>query len=161
MAMVEGVEPDEEQRQHAAPTRWQRMHHQLHRNRALRLTTKILVTVVGSVVILAGIVLSGPGIPGPGVVVILAGLAILATEFEWADRWLKTLKRKALAARDRAAQMDPAVRRRRLLITLAVTTVLVAAVVAYLLWRDWPGWSISLWDRAQGIAGFLPELPGM
>jgi tellurite resistance protein TerC len=34
-------------------------------------------------------------LPGPAMVVIPAGLAILATEFVWAQRWLKYLKRRA------------------------------------------------------------------
>lgn len=31
-------------------------------------------------------------LPGPALVVIPAGLGILAIEFEWARRWLRTLK---------------------------------------------------------------------
>jgi tellurite resistance protein TerC len=48
---------------------------------------RIVVFVVGGTVLLTGVVmLTGPG---PGVLVILAGLAILAAEFAWARRWLK------------------------------------------------------------------------
>ena len=46
---------------------------------------KVAVGIVGSIVLLAGIALLV--LPGPAFLVIPAGLAILATEFEWAKRW--------------------------------------------------------------------------
>jgi tellurite resistance protein TerC len=46
---------------------------------------KIVVGIVGSIVVLIGIALIV--LPGPAFLVIPAGLAILATEFEWAKRW--------------------------------------------------------------------------
>ena len=48
---------------------------------------RVVVLVVGPTVLLAGIVMIDT--PGPAVVVIPAGLAILAIEFVWARRWLK------------------------------------------------------------------------
>lgn len=41
-------------------------------------------------------------LPGPAVVVIPIGLTILATEFVWARRLLKTIKKKAGEFKDRA-----------------------------------------------------------
>lgn len=55
---------------------------------------KLVVLVVGVSVILVGIVMLV--VPGPGTVVIPAGLAILATEFIWARRLLKRLKKAAV-----------------------------------------------------------------
>ncbi|HEX7862457.1 MAG TPA: PGPGW domain-containing protein [Verrucomicrobiae bacterium] len=46
---------------------------------------KILVGIVGTIVVLIGLALIV--LPGPAFLVIPAGLAILATEFEWAKRW--------------------------------------------------------------------------
>jgi hypothetical protein len=60
-----------------------------------RATWRVLIAIAGSVVILVGALLSVPGIPGPGVVVMLAGLAILATEFAFARRLLHRLRDKA------------------------------------------------------------------
>jgi tellurite resistance protein TerC len=34
-------------------------------------------------------------LPGPAIVVIPAGLAILATEFAWARRWLRIIRKSA------------------------------------------------------------------
>jgi len=63
--------------------------------RARRIVWRALILIAGSAVILAGVVLSLPGIPGPGVVVILAGLALLATEFAFARRLLQRLRERA------------------------------------------------------------------
>lgn len=44
--------------------------------------------VVGGLLLLAiGAVLALPGVPGPGVVLIVAGLGVLGSEFRWAYRW--------------------------------------------------------------------------
>lgn len=49
--------------------------------------------VVGMTVLLIGIALLV--LPGPAFVVIPIGLAILATEYAWARRWLRTLRESA------------------------------------------------------------------
>ena len=46
--------------------------------------------MIGGTVVLIGIALLV--LPGPAIVVIPAGLAILATEFLWARRWLDKVK---------------------------------------------------------------------
>ncbi len=51
---------------------------------------RIVVAVVGSSVLLLGIVMLVT--PGPAIVVIPVGLAILAIEFVWARPWLKKLR---------------------------------------------------------------------
>lgn len=40
-------------------------------------------------------------LPGPATVVIPAGLAILATEFVWARKWLKRAKEMAVSAAEK------------------------------------------------------------
>jgi uncharacterized protein (TIGR02611 family) len=122
-------------------------------------TTKVVVTLVGSAVLAAGLVMMVT--PGPGLVGIVAGLAILATEWEWADRWLSGARRKLHQARMAAEAMDPRVRRRRILLGAAVAAALAVTVTTYLVLADWPAWSVSAWDRAQSFLGFLPDLPGM
>jgi tellurite resistance protein TerC len=68
---------------------------------------RIVVAVVGASVTLLGIIMIVT--PGPAIVVIPAGLAILAIEFVWARRWLRKLRlmisRRAQELRgDRAEQ---------------------------------------------------------
>jgi uncharacterized protein (TIGR02611 family) len=71
---------------------------------------RIAVTIAGFAVLLAGVVLLV--LPGPGWLLIFIGLAILATEYVWAQRLLKTAKRKAEQAKDavlrkKAAKQPP------------------------------------------------------
>ena len=47
------------------------------------------VVALGFLIVLVGIVLSGPGVPGPGIAVILVGLGFLALEFDRAERLLE------------------------------------------------------------------------
>lgn len=145
-----------------APQRWhrvKRVHGHLHRNRVLSATTKIIVTVIGVLVIVAGIIMLVA--PGPGLVAIVAGLAILATEWSWAERWLTKARDKLDEARKAAMEMDPDVRRRRIILTAGLTALAAAAVIGYLVIFDWPEWAVDLWGKLQSWFGFLPDLPGM
>ena len=56
--------------------------------------------VFGVLIVLVGVVLSGPGVPGPGILVILMGLSFLALEFDRAERLLE----RAIVWADRAAE---------------------------------------------------------
>ena len=47
-------------------------------------TRKLVVTVVGVVLLVAGV--AALVLPGPGLLLLLAALVVLATEFEWAER---------------------------------------------------------------------------
>lgn len=55
---------------------------------------KIFIAVIGFTILLIGIVMIL--LPGPAIIVIPIGLAILATEFVWAKLLLRRLKRKIL-----------------------------------------------------------------
>jgi uncharacterized protein (TIGR02611 family) len=59
---------------------------------------RVAVTIAGFAVMLAGVALLV--LPGPGLLVIIAGLAILATEYVWAQRLLRIAKEKANQAKD-------------------------------------------------------------
>jgi uncharacterized protein (TIGR02611 family) len=58
---------------------------------------KLIVGLVGGTVLLVGIALLV--LPGPGIPIVLAGIAILATEFVWARRALRNAKDTATKAR--------------------------------------------------------------
>jgi tellurite resistance protein TerC len=51
---------------------------------------RIVITVLGTTVLLIGLLLVF--LPGPAVIVIPAGLAILGVEYAWARRWLDLVK---------------------------------------------------------------------
>jgi uncharacterized protein (TIGR02611 family) len=59
----------------------------------LRQARRLVVTVVGFTVLLIGVAMLV--LPGPAVVVVPLGLAILATEFVWAGRLLNRLRQTA------------------------------------------------------------------
>jgi uncharacterized protein (TIGR02611 family) len=74
------------------------------RQSALRVARKVAIGVAGGSVLLAGIALLF--LPGPAIVVIPIGLAILATEFVWARRLI-------LVGRDQLRRALQWARRRR------------------------------------------------
>ncbi len=55
---------------------------------------RIVVTIIGGTVVIFGMILIVT--PGPAILVIPAGLAILGTEYAWARRWLR--KARSMAA---------------------------------------------------------------
>lgn len=67
----------------------------------LRLLRRFVIFLMGGSVLLVGIAMIV--LPGPAVVVIPAGLAILATEFLWARRILRRMKEIIDRGRQRAA----------------------------------------------------------
>lgn len=92
-------------------------------NKAKRHAKRVAVGVMGGLVLLVGIV--AIPYPGPGWLIVFAGLAILATEFDWAgrllerarsqyDRWVSWLKRQHWSLQ---------------LLVLAFTGLVVAATV--------------------------------
>jgi len=58
------------------------------------------VTVAGVALLAVGVVLMV--LPGPGLLLIVAGLAVLATEYAWAHRLLKRAKKQAEVAQQAA-----------------------------------------------------------
>lgn len=74
-----------------------------------RNSRRMAITIVGFVLILAGIV--GLALPIlPGWLLIIGGFAVLATEYAWAERALDLAKQKAKAT---AAKARSKMRRRR------------------------------------------------
>lgn len=53
----------------------------------LQHTVRATRIVIGIVLIVLGILLSLPLVPGPGLLLVFGGLTVLSTEFEWARRW--------------------------------------------------------------------------
>ncbi len=73
----------------------------------IKIVKRVIVSVVGATVLLIGVALLV--LPGPAFIVIPVGLAILATEYAWARRWLKKVRRIAgnvVSGRDRATVRD-------------------------------------------------------
>lgn len=55
-----------------------------------KLARQIVIGVIGGTILLGGIIMMVT--PGPGILIVLLGLAILAVEFAWARIWLNKVK---------------------------------------------------------------------
>jgi uncharacterized protein (TIGR02611 family) len=76
----------------------------------IKIVKRVIVSVVGATVLLIGVALLF--LPGPAFIVIPIGLAILASEYAWARRWLRKVRRMAsdvVSSRSRTTSKDSAV----------------------------------------------------
>ncbi|WP_336210289.1 TIGR02611 family protein [Nonomuraea sp. LPB2021202275-12-8] len=88
------------------------------------LTLKIVIGVIGTLMVVGGLVMVP--FPGPGWLVVFAGLAVLATEFHWAHRVLEFGKRTLHAWTEWYKRQGWTVR-----IIVAIVTLVAAAVIVY------------------------------
>jgi uncharacterized protein (TIGR02611 family) len=77
---------------------------------SLRQVRRVAIAVMGGTLLLVGVALLV--LPGPGLVVLALGLALLSVEFAWARVWLKRVKQKAGEMRAGAARYVPLLRQR-------------------------------------------------
>jgi uncharacterized protein (TIGR02611 family) len=75
-------------------------------DRTYKVARRIAIAVLGSTVLAVGIALIV--LPGPAIVVIPIGLAILSVEFAWARMWLKKARRSisSQSAESRASRAE-------------------------------------------------------
>ena len=71
---------------------WRTVLNRIFENKPYKIVRKIVIAIVGVSVLLIGAAMIF--LPGPAIVVIPVGLAILATEFAWAKVLLNKLKEK-------------------------------------------------------------------
>lgn len=104
------------------------------RHKQRHIVHRIAVVIFGFFVVLAGIVLSGPGVPGPGFLVILIGLGFLALEFDRAERLLE----RAIVWGERAAERAEQTSTLQRVLAGAVGALAAAAFVAVAVLWDVP-----------------------
>lgn len=73
-----------------------------------RATRMVATTVTGAVLLVAGLVMLVT--PGPGLLAVAAGLAVLAREFAWARRLLDRVRVRLTQPRFRRRERRPAIR---------------------------------------------------
>ena len=108
----------------------QKLHKRKQRHRERPRVVRWGVVVVGVLITLAGIVMTGP-IPGPGFLVIPFGLALLALEFSWAERLLEKAVVWADGARAKAANRSKG---EKIASGVAIAAGIAAFVTAAVLW---------------------------
>jgi len=109
----------------------ERLRERRERHRQRHKIYRIAFAIVGALIVLAGLALSLPGVPGPGLLLAAVGLGMLALEFDRAERLLE----KLLVRLERVAeQASNASRTKKLAGGLVAAAVAAAAVVAVVVW---------------------------
>lgn len=67
---------------------------------AYRVARRVVIAVIGGTIVLLGVAMLV--LPGPGLLTIIGGLAILGLEFAFARRWLKRARQTTRQAADKA-----------------------------------------------------------
>ena len=101
---------------------------------------RIALEMVGWLLVAAGI--AALVLPGPGLLMLFAGLVILSQEYEWAERRLEPVKKKAL--RGAAEGVENWVR-------IAMSTVLGVGLVACGVLWVWSPAAPSWWPLAESL----------
>jgi uncharacterized protein (TIGR02611 family) len=86
-------------------------------------TKRIVVLFLGTAVLVAGVLMLV--LPGPGIIVIILGFAILATEFAWAERALDRTTSKAASAASKVSDNKNG----RLLLAVSGVAMLIGGAV--------------------------------
>ena len=102
----------------------------------MHLLKRFAVTIVGAALLLVGAAMMV--LPGPGILLIVGGLAVLATEYVWAQRLLKRARSKAEEVQE-AAVASPVRTAGTVLFGVGMLAVGVAMLVARDV--DLPFWS--------------------
>ena len=122
-------EPASEQRYQPHPPRWLRpIRDGVRRLPAGATIWRVLIGVVGAIVVVIGLLLIP--LPGPGWALVFVGVAVWATEFEWAYRLLQFGRRVLADWTDWIKRQSLVVR-----LLLGLVGLLVLAGLAYLGWR--------------------------
>jgi uncharacterized protein (TIGR02611 family) len=79
--------------------------------------------IAATLVLLAGIILSLPLVPGPGLPLIAVGLAMLALEFTWAERLLRRIAHRIEQVEERIGWIG--------IVALLVVALAVGAALVY------------------------------
>ena len=122
----------------------------IRRNPVGRQVYRVVVGVVGTAIVVLGLVLIP--FPGPGWLIVFAGLAVLATEFTWAQRLLDYARRRVGEWTAWLGRQNGVV---RALVVLAIFLVVLA--IFWLLFRlsGVPTW---LPDVAEDLVRRAPGL---
>ena len=127
MAMEEAAPPDDENRHELLI----KLRERKLRHKQRHLVYRVAVAILGFLTILAGGIMSAPGVPGPGIAVMLIGLGFLALEFERAERLLE----RAVVWGERAKERAAATSRGQRILSGGLAVLVVAGfLVAAVLW---------------------------
>lgn len=106
----------------------------------MKAVKRVGLEVVGWVMVLAGI--AAMVLPGPGLLLLFGGVAVLSQQYEWAERRVDPLKFYALRAAAEGVETWP-----RIIMSSLGVLGLAAAGVLWAISPDVPGW----WPLPDGL----------
>lgn len=119
---------------------------------------RILFEVLGWLLLVVGI--AALVLPGPGLLLMFAGLAVLSQQYEWAERWVDPVQFRALKGAAESVETWP-----RIVASILFSLVLIGCGVLWIVDPDAPTWwplDDSWWlpggvwtGVTQVVSGFL------
>ncbi len=118
---------------------------------------RLTLEVVGWLLVVAGI--AALVLPGPGLLMLFGGLAVLSQQYEWAERRLDPVKYRALKGAAESVETPL-----RIALSASGAVLLVAAGVLWIVKPDAPSWWIladSLWLPGGLATGITQIVSGL
>jgi len=100
---------------------------------------RVVLETIGWILVVVGV--AALVLPGPGLLAIFAGLALLSQQYEWAERRLEPVKEKALKAARESVETTP-----RIVISTVSAVVLIVAGALWIWDPPAPAW----WPLDEG-----------
>jgi hypothetical protein len=94
---------------------------------------RVLLEVVGWLLLVAGI--AALVLPGPGLLLMFAGLAVLSQQYEWAERWVEPVRLRALKGAAESVETWP-----RIVASTLFSLALVGCGVLWIVKPEAPSW---------------------
>lgn len=112
-----------------------------------KMAQRVVLEVVGWTLIVVGI--AALVLPGPGLLCLFGGLAILSQQYEWAERRLRPIEIMAIRSAAQSVQTWP-----RIAASVSGALVLAAFGALWIIQPDAPGWwpIADRWWLAGGVA---------
>ncbi len=120
-------------------------------------TKRVALEFVGWLLVLAGI--AALVLPGPGLLMIFGGMAILSQQYEWAAKRLDPIKYRALKGAAEGVETWP-----RILMSSTLAVGLVACGVVWIWSPDMPEWwwfSETWWLPGGAVTGITQIVSGI
>lgn len=114
---------------------------------------RVVIEIVGWLLVVAGI--AALVLPGPGLLMLFGGLAVLSQEYEWAERRLAPIKYRALKGAAESVETWP-----RIVMSVTGVALLVAAGVLWIWSPPAPEWwpIDERWWLPGGLATAITQI---
>ena len=94
---------------------------------------RLVLETVGWILVVAGV--AALVLPGPGLLMVFAGLALLSQQYQWAERRVEPVKERALKAAADGVETVP-----RIMVSVVLSLLIIAAGVLWIWSPPAPDW---------------------